>query len=467
LSELRKISTSLTVYFVSVALLHVARRMQRIGLNDELMDVLAVLVGQSVGRRRYSSRRSSELLLSKAINLMKAADDRPKSHSTVDQIAIELSKAYLYSALSCEDSDSDSIYCLANVYLAVLYHTTGQYQTAIDHCTLVMRSQDHSQCSSHVVQGELLPKTDDDFDTVLGLAVFYQHVRTAALNQQQQTQHVTVFTTELFAHYLHIKCLSVTKCQQLSDTTNSQSSTYEVLSYVKYITDMQQLFITDLLLWKLLNGFSGHKCVYKQQSGRRQYPTKCPSELNTSDLVELLQKSSIEHLTTCRQMEARDFGSVATIVTTDFEALYAYKRGDYQQCLQLSTHNVHTLLYAGEMPGIATFPEFIQLLDDDIVSLTALTLFVDPECRKATDSSRYVEVIQLTLSLYLMTQCQLKLRHSMMSLAQTLGYIKVAHRRHPVEATLDRLILKMIARKAVLYVTTRAVSSPHGMCHLT
>ena len=119
------------------------------------------------------------------------------------------------------------------------------------------------------------------------------------------------------------------------------------------------------------------------------------------------------------------------------------------------------------MPGIATFPEFTQLLDDDIVSLTALTLLVDPQCRKATDSSRYVEVIQLTLSLYLMTQCQLKLRHSVMSLAQTIDYIIVARRRHPVEYTLNRLILMMSARKALTYMTTRAVSTPHEMGHLT
>ena len=69
-------------------------------------------------------------------------------------VEIILWKAYLQRALRCRDSNSDSIYCLANVYLAVLYYTTGQYQTAIDHCTLVMRSQDHSQCSSHVVQGD-------------------------------------------------------------------------------------------------------------------------------------------------------------------------------------------------------------------------------------------------------------------------------------------------------------------------
>jgi len=81
--------------------------------------------------------------------------------------------------------------------------------------------------------------------------VFYQHVRMAALNQQQHT-YVTVFTTEQFAHYLHIKCLSITKCQQLSDTTNSQSSTGEVQNnvkrYVRHIADMHQPFITDVLL---------------------------------------------------------------------------------------------------------------------------------------------------------------------------------------------------------------------------
>jgi len=164
------------------------------------------------------------------------------------------------------------------------------------------------------------------------------------------------------------------------------------------------------------------------------------TDLNTSELVELLQRSAVEHLTTYRQLEARDFGSVATIVTTDFEALYAYKHGDYQRCLQLSTQNVRTLLYAVDVPRVPTFPEFFQLMDDDIVSLTALTLIVNPECR---EWSLNVLISQLTLSLYLMTQCQLKLRHSVTSLAQTLDYIKVAQRRHPAEYTLDHLTLKL------------------------
>ena len=147
---------------------------------------------------------------------------------------------------------------------------------------------------------------------------------------------------------------------------------------MKYICNMQELLVADVLLSKLVGAFHGHKFVYNQRSSRRQYPTKYRyrSEMNTPDLMELLQESASEPLTRSRQLEAQDFGSLATIVTTDFEALYAYKRGDYQRCLQLSTQNVHTLLNAECMFKVSTFPEFIQLLDADIVSLTALTLIV-------------------------------------------------------------------------------------------
>ena len=273
-----------------------------------------------------------------------------------------------------------------------------------------------------------------------------------------------MFTTELFAHHLHIKCLSVTKCQQLNDTTNSQSSTYEAQSYVKYITDMQQPFISDVLLCKLVSGFSGQKVTYKEQPGRRQQSTKCPSELNTSDLVELLQKSAVEHLTTFRHIEARDFGSVATIVTTDFEALYAYKRGDYQQCLQLSTEIRRRIMHGYMNNDIYTFPEFIQLLDDDFVSLTALMLIVDPKYRQRRNGPC---ISQLILSLYLMTQCHLMLRHSVTSLHQTLVDIEALQRvlcvrtlEASMDRTTDRLILKLAERKAVAYLSQWRSTAP-------
>jgi len=225
------------------------------------------------------------------------------------------------------------------------------------------------------------------------------------------------------------------------------SSTDEFNQYTTCINDSPQLFIGDMLLFQSVCQLLQfrHKPLWSKPRRTRVNAARAVEfdELDTSDLVEFLQSSAVEHLTTYRQLVAQDFGSVATIVTTDFEALYAYKRGDYQRCLQLSTQNVHTLLYAVYMLDVTTYPEFIQLLDDEIVSLTALMLI-----NNRSEFRNYVCVTQLTLSLYLMTQCQLKLHHSVTSLAQTLKYIEVAQRRHSTDRTMDQLTLKLIGRVA-------------------
>jgi len=164
--------------------------------------------------------------------------------------------------------------------------------------------------------------------------------------------------------------------------------------------------------------------------------------------VELLQNSAVEHLTAFRHHEAGKLGTVVAIVTTDYEALYAYKRGDYQRCLELSTQNVHTLFYAARVFNASILGEFVQLLDDDIVSLTALVI-VNPHIGFFADSGGYRCISQVTLSLYLMTQCQLKLHHSLTSLAQTLHYIEDAQRKHSPERILDQLTLKLIEHKVL------------------
>jgi len=437
----------LSVYLTAVIFLHVAYKTTRHPLTDELLDVLATTCLQSNDARRcLNARHNSVLSLSQATKLMKVVANN--SHSTVQLIEIELSKAYLYRALRCKDSDSDSIYCLANVYLAVLYYITGQYQTAIDHCTLVTRSQGHSQCSSHVVQGELLPKIDDEIDNVLGLAVFYQYVRTAALNQQHQTQHVSVFTTELFAHYLHIRCLSITKCRQLTQT----SSTDQVQRCQRYFDEFREMFITDVLLINFLNRMKYPTSDQRQVVVIGQTMSEISHQLDTSKLAELLQQSAIEHLTTFRGFEAQEFSSALETVTTDFEALYAYKLGNYQRCLQLCTRNVRKLIGKEGISSVLPFPEFIQLMDDDIVSLFGLASIVDPSYK---DSFYSCSVHQLFLSLYLMAQCQMKLHQSLTSLAQTLNYVEVA-RRYILEVeefVLDDLLLKLIERKILLYIS--------------
>ena len=444
IAELANVDSHLSLFFTGVAFLHVAHKSSVCGLNDEFTDILATFFGHCISERRYFNYSSSQLSLHKAVSLMKIVAN--KALSTMSLIAIELSKAYLYTALCCEYVDINSVYCLANVYLAVLYCTTGQYQTAMDHCTLVMRSQDHSQCSSHVVQGDILPKIDDDIDNVLGLAVFYQHVRGAALKQEHETQHAVVFTTNLLAHFL-----SVTMCHQCTQTS-------EYKMYKSCIIYVPQLFIVDVLLFVSFRQMLNRK-LYHKTSGKRSFQPMTDSiKSHSPELVELLQKSAVEHLTALRYLQTPYFGSVAAVVTTDFEALYAYKHGDYQRCLQLSTQNVHTLLYARPGSGnVLMVPEFLQLMDDDIVSLNALTRIINPEFRHG-----YLFISQLTLSLYLMTQCQLKLHYSVPSLAQTLNCTKVAHSRKILchkcmtehEFPLERLVLQMTARKALMYMSS-------------
>jgi len=345
--------------FIAVAFLAVAHKMTTNDFDDTVIDVLATLLGHFNDTQPYFKQHYCKLSLNNAVKLMKVAANRPKFISTVQLIQIKMSKAYLYRALKCTDSDSDSIYCLANVYLAVLYYITGHYQTAIDHCTLVTKSQDHSQCSSHVVQGEVLPKIDDDIDSTLGLTVFYQYVLLAALNQQQQRQYVSVFTMELFAHYLLCRLLLVTQCRQVTPTSLSGVG---LALYAKRISEIHQLFIGDVLVVTLLK-----KAIEPSGSTRPHWSKFChfcipgnAKEQNTSELVELLQQFAVEKLTSLRQLEVQDFSSVATIVTTDFETLYMYKHGKCQQCLQVSTQNVRTLLYADEMPTVSTLPVFTR-----------------------------------------------------------------------------------------------------------
>ena len=444
-------------YITALMFLHVAHKITVDPLKDELLDILATTCLQSNDVRRcLNARHSSVLSLSQAAKLMKVVANN--SSNTVQLIETEVSKAYLYRALRYKDSGSDSIYSLANVYLAVLYYTTGHYQTAIDHCTLVTkRSQDRSQCTSHVVQGELLPKIDGDIDSALGLAVFYQYVRTAALNQQQ-TQHVGVFTTKLFAHYLHIRCLSVMKFCQLTE----KSLPVEIQRYQKCFYESQKIFTTDVLVLTFL---SLAKFMYPTK-GRRQMKAETESghttrwtlhQLNTAELVELLQQSAVEHLTASRQFEAQEFSSVGLggIVTTDFEALYAYKCGEYQRCLHLSTCNVRTLIDdEGGASGVFSYPEFIQLMDDEIVSLIGLVMTVSPSFRLRDVETFGGRVSQLSLSMYHMTQCQMKLHHPVTSLARTLDYIEAARQYLIVKvSTLDQLLLKLTARKILLYIS--------------
>jgi len=402
IDQLAENDQALHLYFTAVACLHVAYKITETSLTDEMLDVLAATCLQlNDVRRCFNARHSSELSLSQAAVLMKVVANN--SRSTVQLIEIELSKAYLHRALRCKDSDRDSIYCLAHVYLSVLYYITGQHQTAIDHCVLVTKLQDHSQCSSHVVQGELLPRIDDQVDNVLGVAVFYEYIRAAALNEDQGRRPVTGFTTELFAHYLLIKFLSLKKHRQLQQTSLAD----ETQRYQHCLSNFREIYSTDVMLF----GFTSHAKYPPNDRLVTVDRGECKSvifhhQFDTSRLVELLQQSAGEHFTICRELEARDCDA---FLTPDLKALYAYKCGQYQRCLLMSLDVERTTIFPLSLTVLVVmYPELIQLMHDDIVSLIGLTMLVN----QSSVPPPSLVVFQLSLSLYLIAQCQIKLRHS-------------------------------------------------------
>ena len=96
-------------------------------------------------------------------------------------------------------------------------------------------------------------------------------------------------------------------------------------------------------------------------------------------------------------------------------------------------------------------------MNDDIVALIGLTLIVNPSCRDDHKNVfKHSSLSQLCLSLYLMTQCQMKLYHPVTSLAQTLDYVEVevaGQHLHEDNHTLDQLLLKLTERKILLYIS--------------
>jgi len=411
--QLAKTDRVLCTSFTAIVFLHVAYKTEQDSLTDDMLDVLATACLQSNNVRRcLNARHSSVLSLHQAAILMKLVAN--SSYCTVQLIEIELAKAYLHRALRLNDCNSDSVYCLANLYLAVLYYKTGQYQMAIDHCTLVMRSHDHSQCSSHVVQGELTPGIDDQVESSLGLAVFYQYVRAAALHEEQERRDVSVFTTELFAHYLHIKLLSATKCCHLPQTSLAEAKR----RYRNCFHNSSNIFITDVVIFSFANCTTFLTMMDEIKS-------PILHQLNTSKLVELLQQSAVEHLSTCV------IGQSPLTFVSDFRAMYAYKCGQYDYCEHLSMRNIRARIADRRVicQVLITIPECIHLMDDDLVSFLGLTILVNPQRRRSKANPLTGVIQQLVISLYLLTQCQIKLRHSMTSLTTTLQHVNIARSR--------------------------------------
>jgi len=424
--------------------------------NKRYLDVVSL---QAVALMRRS-KNEKPVILPSSFNLSSSASAFMRAIAFIEygvkqqqhisgSLAIELAKSYLLRALQYKDCYSDSVYCLANVYSAVLCYVTGQYQKATDHCTLLTRLQDHSQCSSHVVQGNLLPKIDDNVDQALGLAVLYHYVQETALHAAGPTKHIGVFSTDLFAHYLATKRLLVTKCHMTAASpvdSTSQTLLEQLQMYTHRLLDSKNLSLSDLLLCKLPNS----SCRLRRTERKIAFP-RTPSEVKT-----LLTQHSVEYLTNSL-MQFRSpmlHGSVA-----GFVPLFLFRCKLYDRCLQLCQDDVCALVHC-DVRLSASYHEFIQLMDDELVSSVGLAVLVVAETAGVQMKfAGPITISQLTLTLYLLTASQCKLCSSatrqtaMATFARVLDLISDAEKIISNDNLFDLLTLKLTQRNAASYIT--------------
>jgi hypothetical protein len=167
---------------------------------------------------------------------------------------------------------------------------------------------------------------------------------------------------------------------------------------------------------------------------------------NTSRLSHLLVKSAVENLTAYGLSVSRNFNSVHGIVTSYFQAMYAYKCGSYEKCLSLCENIVADpmrISFVGMM--LVKESDLLYLMDDESLSLIGLAKL----CGVFDLDLHEVEtVIQWTLLVYLLVQCKLRLKHPPATFIDTLRFIMTTC-RYRSNLIVNCSLLILVYRKVI------------------
>ena len=443
MKELQKVDMLFVDYYTAITSLQVAYTMSVHSLAEDLELLWTLFCTNAVSDTVDTSEYYPEGNLS-MIKAIKLAHLGSVGSNALQGLYNEMSKAYLHQSLAY---GQESTYSVVHVLLAALYYKSGHYQSAIDHCKQVLNQTTCEQHRLRCIGAEYLPQIDETVDAVLGLTVLYQDVQRSVLNTrvypQQVPQQVSklAFTTELLARYLYSKCPTV-----------ADSKRNKVTKYRQRLFTSRRPFLCDVLLFKEVKIY-----MYLDQC------TKMPAGIgdishsgftDTSPLVKMLELVALEKLTDFRQVMVRELHSQQFPIMNEFAALYAYKCGLLEKCLKMCRNHVNMLLRTDcsrKQRYLVVLPVFICLLDGELPSLFGVTRLLHPELFLLTVSDA---ISVLTLSLYLIVQCQKKMCRG--SLLDSLQLISFLHNRvFPADDNdyfLDRLILKLTYSSLKLYI---------------
>ena len=442
--ELRNFDQRLRDYFVAVTILRFAYTISMNSLTEDLLQMLwrhfDPCAADAVDNTASRLQSRGLLCIQRAIKLATLSTVRSNA---LQMLHNELSKAYLHHSFVY---GHESTYCVVHVLLAALYYKSGHYQAAIDHCKQLLNQCDREQCGLRCIGAEYLPQIDEGVDAVFGLVLLYQHFQQNTLKCDEMAEpdckRLFAFTASLLARYLYSKCSSV---------VTAQSS--EVQMYRKQLFDTKHLLVSDVLLYKTIEM---DECAVTAGDDRKGNDSS--RAMDTSLLVTMLEQVALEKLIAFRQLMVHELHCKQFPVANEFDVLYAYRCGLFEECMELCRLDIAMLLGSGCLNGqsyAAHYPEMLSLLDGELVSVYGIIRILRPNwlfnLSTLFDSRHYHEINTLTLFLYLLARCQINLRSE--SLLSTMTLICHVHNQvFSADNSFDRLILRLIYRLLRLHI---------------
>jgi hypothetical protein len=304
IESLQEVDERLVDYFIALICLHVTELMKQGQSNSGIVAVMDELIHFDV----TSSQKKIQLSILRP-SFVRAADIMLKLNTEVNtdtMIQVELVKAFLHMSIDNTDVDQERENCWARVFLARLYYSTEQYQSAFDQI-LSMKTSSQTRCSSHATNSQL-PRNIGGIHIVSGLIILYDSLaRTTPPCQQVPIS--CKLTTNLCAMYYVVKC----------DFLIENTSELLMKQYVEIIKETKNLFIGDILLICFVTRrkvlLYSRRLVTDQTVPRSLSYMSKTIVFDTLRLRCLLMKSAVERLTKLHHVMSRDYSSSISMVT--------------------------------------------------------------------------------------------------------------------------------------------------------
>jgi len=451
LQELQNSDMHLLNYFTAMAYLRAAYTTSVYSLSENMLEVLWTFFDPSTAAINKSFPAGHEcagiLSVRKAVKLATFSGVRSNA---LEMLHNEIAKAYLHHSFACGE---ESTYSVVHLLLAVLYYKSSHYQATVEHCEQVLNQGDRGQYSSRSIGAEYLPQVDENVDSAFGLMLLYQHIQQNALNRSQQANTISklAFTAALLAQYLYSKC-------------TANSDTGWARKYGQNLLMTEKPLLSDVLLFKTTKiqvKECKNMCTVEDTAADAERNDSW--SMDTTMLVTTLELVALEQLITARQELVDELHSKQFPGLNEFEALYAYKCGLYEQCLEICKDYVDHVCHSGipvRQIYFVAFPELLFMLDGDLVSLWGIIRLLYPHDIAFLLMIKFRGhggINALTLSLYLIAQCQRKLH--IKSVNDTLYqirrfhdiFVEVCHTHSLDEFDVDIPVLKLTYRSLKLY----------------